>query len=177
MIAVVYAHPYPSRSRANAALLAGIRDVPGLQVRSLYELYPDFDIDAEAEQRAVGPARLVVFMHPIYWYTTPALLKHWFDQVLVRGWAYGTGGTALHGKDCLWVATSGGDEHAYSGSGRHGHPFSAFAPVVEQTARFVGMNWLEPFVLYGAHAIADDGLRAQAAALRERVAGYARADA
>ncbi len=177
MIAVVYAHPYPSRSRANAALLAAVRELHGVQVRSLYELYPDFDIDIEAEQRAIAGARLVMLMHPLYWYTTPALLKHWFDQVLVRGWAYGAGGTALHGKDCLWVATTGGDEQAYSASGRHGHPFASFEPVVEQTVRFCGMSWLEPFVLYGAHSIPDEALRAHAEKLRERVARYARADA
>ena len=107
MITVVYAHPYPSRSRACAALLSGVADVDGLEVRSLYELYPDFDIAPLAERAALERARLVVWLHPLYWYTAPALLKHWFDQVLVRGWAYGQGGTALHGKDCLWVTTTG----------------------------------------------------------------------
>ena len=53
---------------------------------------------------------LVVWMHPVYWYSVPALLKHWFDKVLALGWAYGEGGTALRGKHCLWVPTTGGDE-------------------------------------------------------------------
>ena len=172
MISLVYAHPYPSRSRANAALLAGVRDAPGLRLRSLYDLYPDFDIDADAERAALEAASLLVIMHPIYWYTAPALLKHWFDQVLVRGWAYGDGGNALRGKDCLWVTTSGGDEAAYAPGGRHGHPFATFAPVVEQTARFCGMNWLEPFVLYGAHAISDAQLQEAAARLGERIRNH-----
>jgi glutathione-regulated potassium-efflux system ancillary protein KefF len=177
VIQVLYAHPYPSHSRANAALLAAIRDLQGVQVRSLYDLYPDYDIDAEAERKAMEGARLVVFMHPIYWYTTPALLKHWFDQVLARGWAYGDGGTALRGKDCLWIVTTGADETAYTPGGKHGHPFESFSPVVEQTARFCGMNWLEPFVLHGAHHIPDDELRRGAELLRERVAAYVRAHA
>jgi glutathione-regulated potassium-efflux system ancillary protein KefF len=169
VIVVIYAHPYPSRSRANAALLRGIADVPALQVRSLYELYPDFDIDPEAERKALEPATLVVFMHPVYWYTTPGLLKHWFDQVLVRGWAYGEGANGLRGKDCLWVVTSGGDEAAYSASGRHAHAFEAFVPVVEQTARYCGMNWLEPFVLHGAHLVSDAELETAARELRARI--------
>jgi glutathione-regulated potassium-efflux system ancillary protein KefF len=170
VIVVVYAHPYPSRSRANAALLGAIADLPRVHVRSLYELYPDFDIDAQAERSALEAARLVVFMHPVYWYTTPGLLKHWFDQVLVRGWAYGDGATGLRGKDCLWVATTGGDEAAYSPGGRHAHEFEAFVPVVEQTARYCGMRWLEPFIVHGAHVVSDAELARTAQRLRERLA-------
>jgi glutathione-regulated potassium-efflux system ancillary protein KefF len=169
VILVVHAHPYPSRSRAGAALLRALDGVPQLQVRSLYELYPDFDIDAEAERRALEAAALVVLLHPIYWYTTPALLKHWFDQVLVRGWAYGEGGTALRGKDCLWVPTTGGDEQAYSASGRHGHPFEAFVPVVECTMRYCGMRWLDPHVLHGSHMVSEEELESAARALRTRI--------
>lgn len=169
MITLIYAHPYPSRSRACAALLSGIEDLPGLSVRSLYDLYPDFDIDAGAERAALEDSRLIVWMHPLYWYTTPAMLKHWFDHVLVKGWAYGDGGTKLKDKDCLWVASTGGDEEAFSPAGRHGHEFQAFVPVVEQTARFCGMNWLEPLIVHGAHAIPDEALVAAGKRLRARL--------
>jgi len=169
VIAVIHAHPYPRRSRACAALTEAIRDVPGVEVRMLYELYPDFNVDAAAERSALERARLVVWLHPLYWYTTPALLKLWFEQVLTKGWAYGDKGTALAGKDCLWVTTTGGDEQAFGAGGRHGHEFAAFAPVVEQTARFCGMRWLEPFAVYGAHIISDDELRTAAGLLRARL--------
>lgn len=174
LIVVVFAHPYPSRSRANARLLAAIEGLDGLEVRDLYRRYPDFDIDVAAEQEAMSRATGVVWMHPVFWYTTPALMKHWFDQVLVKGWAYGDGGTALAGKPCLWVPTTGGDDHAYSHEGRHHHPFTAFAPVVEQTARYCGMDWQEPFALHGAHLVDDAALEAAAAALRARVEALAR---
>jgi len=169
VIVVLLAHPYPTRSRANSALVAAIHDIPGLEVRDLYRRYPDFDIDVLAEQAAMEAASTVVWMHPLYWYTTPALLKHWFDKVLVKGWAYGPGTAALRGKRCLWVPTTGGDEHAYSQSGRHHHPFSAFTPVVEETARYCGMQWLEPYVVHGAHLVDDGTLEARARGLRARL--------
>lgn len=169
MTLVVFAHPYPASSRACARLLSAIRDLPGLEVRSLYDLYPDFDIDVPGEQRVLAAARRLVLLHPIYWYTTPALLKHWFDQVLVKGWAYGEGGTALAGKQCLWVPTTGGDEVAYSPAGRHHHPFDTYVPVVEQTARFCGMQWLSPHVVHGAHQVSDAALDARAFELRARL--------
>ena len=53
---------------------------------------------------------LIVLMHPIQWYSMPALLKLWLDEVLTYGWAYGPGGSALKGKDLWLVATTGGPE-------------------------------------------------------------------
>lgn len=173
MIVVIYAHPYPRHSRACAALLAAIEGREGLEVRSLYDRYPDFDVDAAAEQAALEKARLVVWLHPLYWYTAPALMKEWFEQVLVKGWAYGEGDGALAGKDCLWVTTTGGDEGAFSPEGRHAHAFEAFVPVVEQTARFCGMNWLEPFIVHGAHLVTEEALRESGAALRRRIEDWA----
>jgi glutathione-regulated potassium-efflux system ancillary protein KefF len=172
MILVVLAHPYPRRSRACAALVDAIRDLPAVEVRSLYELYPDFDIDRDAEQGALSRARLVVWLHPVFWYTVPALMKHWFDEVLVRGFAYGPGGDALTGKDLLWAATTGGDDAAYSEAGRHHHPFDAFVPVVEQTARYCGMNWLDPFIVHGAHEVAAESLAASGRELRARLEAW-----
>ena len=163
MICIIHAHPYLSRSRTNRALADAISAIPDADLRSLYDLYPDFDIDVAAEQRALAAAGLIVWMHPVYWYNVPALLKHWFDKVLAYGWAYGDGGTALHGKHCLWVVTAGGDEQAYSPSGMHAYPFATYMPVVEQTARFCGMHWEPPYVVHGADGL-DDARLAQHAA-------------
>ena len=173
MILVVHAHPYPVRSRTGGALLAAIGDVPGVQVRSLYQMYPDFDIDPRAEREALEAARLVVLLHPIFWYTTPAILKHWFDVVLVKGWAYGQGARVLKDKPCLWAVTTGGDDREYSPSGHHAHPFEAFAPVVEQTVRYCGMRWLAPFVVHAGRQLSDDELRERAAELRRRIVEHA----
>jgi len=171
-ILVVFAHPYPRRSRACAALLAALDGLEGTQVRSLYERYPDFDVDAAAEQAALERAQLVVWLHPMHWYGAPGLLKHWLDTVLVKGWAYGAGGSALAGKDCLWAVTTGGDEGAFTPEGRHAHAFADFVSPMEQTARYCGMNWLPPFVVHGAHQIPDGDLAARAAALRARLEAW-----
>lgn len=166
---LVYAHPYPNRSRANRVLLAAVESLADLDVRSLYDLYPDFGIDVSAEQAKLSQADLVIWQHPLYWYSVPGLLKHWFDKVLARGWAYGRGGTALRGKRCLWVTTTGGDTSAFSEPGMHEHPFSAFVPHIEQTARFCGMRWLEPLIVHGAHRIDDQALAHTAKLYKERV--------
>jgi glutathione-regulated potassium-efflux system ancillary protein KefF len=168
MVLVIYAHPYPRRSRAGASLLAAVRDLPGLEVRSLYDLYPDFDIDVAAEQAAVERADLVVWLAPLYWYSVPAAMKHWFDEVLTGGWAHGEDGNALKGKHCLWATTTG-DVEKYALTGAHAHPFEAFIPVVEQTARYCHMKWLEPFVVHDSHELSDETLAQWAAKFRKRI--------
>jgi glutathione-regulated potassium-efflux system ancillary protein KefF len=107
----------------------------------------------------------------MYWYSVPGLLKHWFDKVLVHGFAYGEGGRALKDKTCLWVTTTGGDEAAFSQAGMHAHPFAAFVPPIEQTARFCGMHWVEPIIVHGAHRRPEGELIHQAAHYRTRLLG------
>lgn len=172
MICVIHAHPYLSRSRTNHVLADALRGAPDVELRSLYDLYPDFDIDVSAEQRALEPASLIVWMHPIYWYSTPSLLQQWFEKVLAVGWAYGEGGTALRGKHCLWVPTTGGDPGDYAISGLHAHVFADFVPPIEQTARFCGMLWQRPHVIHGANAIDEASLARHAAELLRRLAAW-----
>jgi Flavodoxin-like fold len=70
---IIHAHPRPSQSRVIQALLGFLQDRPGAQLRSLYQLYPDFDIDVEAEQQALRHAQHIVWLTPVYWYSVPAL--------------------------------------------------------------------------------------------------------
>ena len=176
MILIIHAHPYPSRSRATHALLQAAQTLPEVVVHSLYERYPDFDIDVAAEQAALTRAQLTVWLHPLYWYSVPGLMKHYFDKVLALGWAYGGnhekgdgGGRALHGKHCLWAPSTGGDGEAYSATGIHANAFAEFVTPVEMTARFCGMFWQPPFALHGAHVISNDELAAKAEAFKLRL--------
>ena len=151
-VALIYAHPYAERSLANRELLKSIEDLSFVDRRPLYDLYPDFDIDADIERERLAAVDLIVLQHPVYWYSMPPLLKMWIDEVFALGWAYGDGGTALVGKKMQWVVTTGADFRAYAPDGPHGHPFEVFVAPMRQTARFCGMEWLEPIVVHDAHA-------------------------
>lgn len=173
MVLVLYAHPHHPRAIANRALLGAIEAAPGVAVRPLYELYPDFDVDPEAERAAVAGARALVLQHPLYWYAMPALAKLYLDAVFAAGWAYGEGGTAVAGKRFLWAVTTGGDPSNYREGGSHDNPFEAFVPPVRQFARYCGMRWEEPFVVHGAHRIDADALAERARAYAARIAALA----
>ncbi len=109
MILIIYAHPYPQHSHANKRMLEQAGTLEGVEIRSLYQLYPDFNIDVAAEQ-AAARADLVIWQHPMQWYSVPPLLKLWMDKVLSHGWAYGHNGIALRGKSLMWAVTTGGGE-------------------------------------------------------------------
>ncbi len=163
---VVYAHPNPAHSTVTRDLLTVFTARNDVQVHSLYDLYPDFDIDVAAEQQALIEARNIVWLTPLYWYSVPALMKHWIDSVLLHGWAYGQGGQALRGKRLWWITSAGASEQEYTAQGSHTRPVTDFIAPIEGTAQYCGMQWLQPFIVH-AYAHLEP---AQKAALRERLA-------
>jgi glutathione-regulated potassium-efflux system ancillary protein KefF len=170
-ILVIAAHPQLENSRVTRALLKALAqaDPARVAVRSLYTLYPDYFVDVPAEQAALQAAKLVVWLHPVHWYSMPPLMKLWLDETLAFGWAYGPGGEALRGKDLWLVASTGGPEESYRPDGYNRYFFDAFLYPYEQTAALVGMRWLPPLVLHGAHRIADAELAAHAALFVQRL--------
>jgi len=171
-IYVLAAHPNWRESRVNRPLFERARGVPGVTVQDLFARYPDYDIDVPAEQARAKAADLIVLLHPVQWYSMPALLKLWLDEVLAYGWAYGPGGTALQGKDLWLVASTGGPEESYHPQGYNRYFFDAFLPPYEQTAALCGMRFLPPLVLHGAHRVRNSEVQAHVDVFAQRLASY-----
>jgi glutathione-regulated potassium-efflux system ancillary protein KefF len=133
-IYLLAAHPNWRESRVNRQMLAAARGVPAVDAHDLYASYADYAIDVPAEQARLAEAQMLVLMHPVQWYSMPALLKLWLDEVLTYGWAYGPAAAALHGKDLWLVATTGGPEESYHPQSYNRYFFDAFLPPYEQTA-------------------------------------------
>jgi glutathione-regulated potassium-efflux system ancillary protein KefF len=170
-IYVVAAHADWRKSRVNRRLLQAAQATDGVTVCDLYARYPDYDIAVAAEQHALREAQLVVLLHPVQWYSMPALLKLWLDEVLSHGWAYG-GGTALQGKDLWLVASTGGAASSYHPQGYNRYFFDAFMPPYEQTAALCGMRFLPPMVLHGAHSATNEEVADHVATFADRLQSY-----
>lgn len=162
-VLVLFAHPAFHRSRVQRALLSAARAVDGVTVHDVYEAYPDFDIDVPHEQGLLTAHDVIVWQHPLFWYSTPAIVKQWEDLVLEHGWAYGRDGRALHGKTWLHAVSAGGGEAAYTPEGRNRHSVARLLAPLEQTAVLCGMTWLPPFVVHGTHVLDADGIAGYAA--------------
>jgi putative NADPH-quinone reductase len=156
-ILVLFAHPSLERSEVNRPLAQATATVDGVTLIDLYAEYPDFQIDVDREQARLLAHEVIVFMHPLYWYSTPAILKEWQDLVLEHGFAYGSNGTALHGKIFFNALTAGGLEAAYQAEGYNHFTIRELLHPLEQTAELCGMIYLPPFALFGARTAVDEG--------------------
>lgn len=171
-ILVLFAHLAIHRSKINRAMVQAICDLDRVVFHDLLDTYPDFYIDIAQEQSLLRRAAFVVFQHPIYWYGAPAILKHWQDVVLTRGFAYGDGGSALRGKDFALAISTGALPDAYRAEGIHGYPLEAFLRPFEQMAHFCGMRYLPPLVLQGGHDLPEGVIAAHARRYRHWLASY-----
>jgi glutathione-regulated potassium-efflux system ancillary protein KefG len=155
-ILILFAHPAFQKSRINKILIQGIKDLDFVTFHDLYQVYPEMDIDVKEEQKLVEEHDIIIFHHPFYWYSTPAILKEWQDLVLKHGWAYGSQGTALKGKSLLQVMTAGGERKAYCEQGYNKFTIRQLLTPFEQTANLCKMNYLPPFVVHGTHSITKE---------------------
>ena len=159
-VLVLFAHPSLDRSEVNGPMAEAAAGMEGITLVDLYAEYPDFRINVDREQKRLLGHDVIVFQHPLYWYSTPAILKEWQDLVLEHGFAYGSGGNKLHGKVFLDALTAGGLEAAYRTEGYNHFTIGQLLQPLEQTANLCGMTWLPPFALFGARlAVEEDRVK------------------
>ncbi len=157
-VLILFAHPALEKSRVNRALMEAVRDLDGVTFHDLYQQYPDFHIDVDREQSLLRQHRSVVFQHPLYWYSCPALVKEWVDLVLEYGFAYGEGGDVLDGKHWLSAISTAGTLRAYCEKGSNQYTIREFLRPFEQSALLCNMRWLPPYVVHNSQQISDPEL-------------------
>lgn len=135
-------------------MIKRIEPLEHVTVHDLYGAYPDFFIDINHEHELLMQHDVIVFHHPLYMYSCPALLKEWLDRVLGKGFAFGEG-CALKGKYWRSVITTGGKEEAFSIKGYNKYPLEQILQPFELTAALCQMHWLEPLVLYWSRNVSD----------------------
>ncbi len=173
-------HPDLSASRGNKALLEAVRDLPNVTIRDLYAEYPDFKVDAAREQELLQANDVIVFQHPMYWLSSPALFKQWQDVVLQKGFAFPPGeGDKLAGKKWQTALTTGGQAEDYAKEGPFGVDFEDILLPFRLMSMYCSMEWQEPFTVSSVmpaddpfqRAISEENLQARAAEYRELLAG------
>ena len=154
---VYYAHPGHRHSRVNRAMAERAATIEGIEFVDLYSLYPRHDIDIAREQERAVASDVILFQFPLFWYSTPSLIKDWQDLVLEHGFAYGQGGDRLAGKTMMLALSAAGSAEAYTPEGYQHHDLRTFLTPLEQTARLCRMAFAPPYVIYSALKARDDG--------------------
>jgi glutathione-regulated potassium-efflux system ancillary protein KefG len=169
-ILVLFFHPRYENSIVNQSLVEAIRDLPGVTLHDLYEVYPDFDIDIQQEKELLLQHDIIVWQHPFYWYSCPPLMKQWIDLVLEYGWAYGRNGTQLTGKTIFNCISAGGSKEVYREGGRNRFSIGEFLRPFEQTAFLCHMEYWPPFVVHQANVTTSTMCQSYAQAYRNLLA-------
>ncbi len=152
-ILVLFFHPALEKSRVHVQLLEQLKLLEDITLHDLYEAYPDFAIDVAYEKELLANHDLIVWQHPLYWYSCPPLMKQWMDLTLEHGWAYGSNGTALQGKAIFNIVSTGGQEGAYNTEATGRADLRTLLLPFEQTAKLCKMTYLPPYVVHGTHRL------------------------
>lgn len=110
--------------------------------------------DIKKEMDKLAWADHIVFQFPLWWFSVPAIMKGWFDRVLVKGFSYDAGKVfekgLLKGKTASFTVTTQSPDSAYTEKGVQGATLNQLLLHITQTLRFVGVEVIDPFVYYAA---------------------------
>jgi putative NADPH-quinone reductase len=140
---IIVGHPKYNNSIANRTIVQNLSSIKNIEISNIIELYPNYKININAEQKKLIEADLIVFQFPIYWASMPAILKLWIDEVFTNGFAFGSN-YKLKNKKLIVSATLSGNENIESKNNVTNKILFPF----EGLAHFCKMQYLKPLILY-----------------------------
>lgn len=165
-VLITFAHGNFPASRVNRAMIDGISDLENVTFNNLDEHYPNFQFDVEREQALLVDHDKLVLQFPMYWYSTPALMKHWIDVVWAHKFAYG-GVYKLEGKTLAMAISAGGSTDDFTPDGFYGDHFETYLRPLEMSARFCKMKYQPPFAIFDTDNQSPESLEAHGVDYRQ----------
>ncbi|MEW6484879.1 MAG: NAD(P)H-dependent oxidoreductase [Pseudomonadota bacterium] len=158
---LILAHPKFDESVVNRILIDKLMLNSDIYLNNLSERYKSERLDVEREQRLLTEHERIIFQFPLYWYSYPAILKQWIDDVFTPGFAYGRKGnllgTHLVGKQFSIVTTVGGVEPMYIPGGIIGSSVNELLRHLQATIEYVGGIYTYPHFIYGSAFVKNEG--------------------
>lgn len=154
---VIFSHQYFQKSKVNKALLEAIKGLPNVKVRNLDELYgtdiKGFDI--KKEQEFLSEAQKIIFQFPLFWFSTPPMLKAYQDEVFTAT-LYSNKGDILANKEFHMAVSLGSEESKYSSSGRNENSLREYLLPLFGMAKYCKMQPKEIFVSDNSFKVTDE---------------------
>ncbi|MGX6962912.1 NAD(P)H-dependent oxidoreductase [Vagococcus xieshaowenii] len=79
---IILSHPDVAGSTTQQFLMAATQTLENVTLHHLEKHYPTGKIDRVYEQALLAEHDRIIFQFPLYWYSSPSLLKEWQDVVL-----------------------------------------------------------------------------------------------
>ncbi|MBI0091337.1 NAD(P)H-dependent oxidoreductase [Lactobacillus sp. M0345] len=144
---VLVSHPEYDNSMTEAFLKQCQSDIENVDWVVLDNIQTDFTFDKEQEQQRLKQYDRILFQFPMYWYSAPALMKKYEDDVFTKNFiAYEQEG-ALKGKEMGIIITLGDPIKDYQVGGREGFSISELLKPYQAIAQRGQMKFLKPFVI------------------------------
>lgn len=119
-----------------------------------------FSPDIKEEQEKIIWADWLIFIFPLWWYSTPAILRGWFDRVFSNGFAYEGNNVfengLLKGKNALLTVTTGVQESLISKNIFTGDLERILIPINYGILFFSGINVYPTFCAYAVNSISEN---------------------
>ena len=133
--------------------------------------------DVATEVAKVEAADRIVFHFPLWWFAPPAMLKGWFERVLVHGRTHDVDhrfdNGRFRGRKALFCVTTGANDAESGPDGKEGDTRLHLWPAA-YTLRYLGFDVLDPVILHGVHGYhRDERKTALEARLGAAIAGQA----
>jgi NAD(P)H dehydrogenase (quinone) len=127
-----------------------------------------FAPDVQGEIDRLFTADLLILQFPMWWYSTPAILKGWIDRVFAFGVTYDFGRTwdrgVMKGKRAMLSLTTSAPASTFMPDGRNGDIERILWPLHGGVLALCGYDVLRPFM---AHGVGWIDAEAREAILRE----------
>lgn len=140
---IIVSHPDISGSSTQQFLLAANQTLENVTWHHLEKAYPDGKIDKQVEQELVAQHERIIFQFPLYWYSSPSLLKEWQDIVLdekkISAWS---------GKEFGLVVIVGVSKKEYQAGGREGFTLDELMRPYQAVAGKFNWRYLPIFGIY-----------------------------
>ncbi|BAK73545.1 MAG: NAD(P)H-dependent oxidoreductase [Arcobacter sp.] len=151
-------HPNIKNSKVNKILAQTVANEENVTLNNLYEKYPDFKIDVEKEQKLLLENDIIIFQFPMYWLSSPALLKEWLDVTLTYNFAYGEN-YKLKGKILIIVVSTGASLKEFSSEGSNKFTVEEILNSFEAVASYINMIYQKPFITYETFVLDNEKLK------------------
>ncbi|GAU66883.1 putative oxidoreductase [Streptomyces sp. NBRC 110611] len=136
--------------------------------------------DIVIEQEKVTWADTLIVQFPLWWYGMPAILKGWFDRVLVKGFGFGLtdpatghhrryGDGRLTGKRAMVITTAGARAATLGPRGVNGDLNDLLFPLQHGTLWYTGMSVVPPLPIPSADRTTATTYETAATRLRDRL--------
>ncbi|WP_419767084.1 NAD(P)H-dependent oxidoreductase [Arcobacter sp.] len=168
---IILSHPNLELSKFNKSLINGIKHLNNLTIRHLDSLYGSDTkaFDVEAEQNMLLEHERIIFQFPWYWYSSPAMIKAYQDEVLTYGFAYGNQGDKLFGKKFKIVTTIGGPDYSYQEGSWNKKSINELLSPFQVMASLTGMTYTKAFKVHGVAAMDDEELASKVKEYKEEL--------